>query len=327
MPQRIGKQIHELLLASEHIRLIPHPNPDGDACGAVAALGLYLKNHLKKVEIFCTTPVPRQYAFLPLMDTVTTDTTVWNNPSDVVLVCDSGDPVYAGIDTYLQKNTHQKLVNIDHHPRNTQFGDLNLVLTDRSSTCEVLYEYFVANQVTITPDMATALLCGIVYDTGSFSNSATSGRSLAVAGTLVRQGASMKNIVKFMYRDKNLNVLKLWGTALSNLAYDKTLDIVSLSITLRDMLSCGVDEDGANGIANFMNTLKDGRVHMVFREKPNGMIKVSMRTTHEDIDLSEIAQAFNGGGHRKAAGFSIHAPIEKVYEQMLPTLNKYLKKV
>ncbi len=327
MPHRIAKQIHELLTNCERILLIPHKNPDGDACGAVSALGLYLHNLQKKADIFCGTLVPKELQNLPLMNTVVTNPDIWENSYDAIIVCDSGDPVYAGIDSYLKKNKTATVIVIDHHPTNTYFGDINLVSLTNSSTCEMLYEYFASNKIDITSDMATSLLCGIIYDTGSFSNSATSKKSLSIAGSLVKSGGSMKEVVRCLYKNKHMNTLKLWGKALSNLHYDEGLDIVSMTISIEDMIASGVDEEGADGIANFMNALKDGKVHMVFREKPNNMVKVSMRTTKEDVDVAQIAKAFGGGGHKKAAGFTIESSINSVYEKLLPTLNKCLKQV
>ncbi len=327
MPHRIAKQIHELLLTCTRIRLIPHQNPDGDACGAVSALAEYLTNYHKEVEIFCATEVPETLKFLKHMDIVTNDPKTWDRPCDAIIVCDSGDPEYAGIATYIKKNKKTPVIVIDHHISNTNYGDINLVVTTSSSTCEILFEYLVTNGVAITPSMATALLTGIIYDTGSFSNSATSKKSLSTASALVKAGGSLKNVIKNILVDKHLNTLKLWGKALTNLTYDKEQDVVYIKISLIDMLTCGVDEEGANGIANFMNTLKDGRIHMVFREKPDNMIKVSMRTTKDDVDVAQIAKSFGGGGHKKAAGFSIEGPLDSVYEKIVPALNKYVKSV
>lgn len=327
MPHRKAKQIHDQIMQSNQILLIPHKNPDGDACGAVSALGTYIKNYQKKVDIFCVTPVPEQLRGLALMDEVTTDPRIWDTQYDTIIVCDSGDPEYAGVSQYLKKNNTATIVVIDHHATNTHFGDINLVSLTHSSTCELLYDYFTHNRIDITPDMATALLCGIIYDTGSFTNSATSKRSLGIAGSLVKQGGSMKEVIECLYNNKHVHTLRLWGKALSNLHYDHELDIVSLSVSIEDMLSCGVDEESADGIANFMNTLKDGKIHIVFREKPDNVVKVSMRTTRDDVDVSQIAKSFGGGGHKKAAGFTIESPINSVYEKILPTLNKCLKSV
>ena len=313
-------------MKSKSVRLIPHQNPDGDAIGAVSALAEYLKNFQKKVEIFCVTEVPEQLKFISNSNLVTSDPTLWEKPCDVVIVCDSGDPGYAGVAEYLEKNTAPVVV-IDHHISNTYFGNMNLVITTHSSTCEILYDYFLYNKIAITREMATALLTGIFYDTGSFSNSATSKKSLGVAGSLVKAGGSLKQVVTHLYKNKEINTLKLWGRALSNLSHDTDLDIVYLSISLEDLLICGVDEESANGVANFMNFLKDGKIHIVFRERADGSVKVSMRTTRDDTDVAAIAKAFGGGGHKKAAGFTIIVPIQKAYEYILPTLNKYLKKV
>ncbi len=314
-------------MKSKMIRLIPHQNPDGDAIGAVAALGLYLKKHNKNVEIFCTTEVPHHLQHMPLANTVVSDPTLWDKPCDAIVVCDSGDASYAGIDKYLKKNKEATVVVIDHHPNNAHFGDINLVSTVHSSTCELLYDYFVANQVVITPDMATNLLCGIMYDTGSFTNSATSKKSLMVAGILVKLGGALTKVVHYLYKDKQVTTLKLWGKAMSNLRHDTEHDVVYMCLTLEDMRACGADEDSANGVANFMSILKDGRIHMVLREQQNGMVKVSMRTKRDDTDVAEIAREFGGGGHKKAAGFTIETSVVQAYDNITPILNKHLKKV
>ncbi len=327
MPHRISKQIYEVLMNSKRIIVIPHQNPDGDAVGSVSALVQFLKSQHKIVDVFCATPVPEQLNFLKGMTTVSSDPNTWQKAYDTIIVCDSGDPVYAGIANYLPMQKNAEVIVIDHHPTNTYYGTINLVDTKASSTTEIVYQFFTDTKVEITKHIATSLLVGLMTDTGIFSNSGTSKNALSIASTLVRKGADLTAIRKNIIIDKRMSTLKLWGKALAKLTHEKELDVVYTTISIEDMLTCGVDEESVSGIANLMNMLKEGKAHFVFHERPDHTVKVSMRTTRDDVDVSEIAKAFGGGGHKKAAGFSLAIPLETAFTYIVPTLNKCLKKV
>ena len=324
MPERIAKQIHNKIKNSEHVLLVPHKDPDGDALGSVTALMHILKKMSKKHSVFCATDADSQLNFLPYVEELTTDEAVWKNPFDLVIIVDSGDLERAGMEKFVKnKKDSTTVINIDHHNDNTHFGDLNLVIPSASSTTHILYDLFKANNVEIDSQTATCLLTGLITDTGNFTNAATTVESLDIASDLVRKGGDIKMIKRLVFQDKSIDTLKLWGAALSRLSKHDAHEIVYTYLTQDDLKEYGVNESEAKGIANFMNVLNEGKAALILKERDQGKIKGSFRTTQDDIDVSKIARKLGGGGHKKAAGFSIDGNMEEVLEKVWQAIEEH----
>ncbi|MFC1703048.1 bifunctional oligoribonuclease/PAP phosphatase NrnA, partial [Patescibacteria group bacterium] len=166
------KQVLEALSGVEKVAVVAHQKPDGDTLGAGSALMHFLRSRGVKVSGFCLDEVPDQYVFLPESERFMTDPDVIRL-ADLVIVCDAGDLRYAGVhDIFDRMPKCPKMINIDHHKTNEMFGDVNVVNTKASSTAEVLHDFFMYIGAEITQDMATALLTGVVFDTGNFTNPA-----------------------------------------------------------------------------------------------------------------------------------------------------------
>lgn len=298
-----------------HILVIAHQRPDGDCLGALLAFSHYLAKTGKGHICFCADPVPGHFTYLPRSEHVVSDHEhVLSLPIDRIVVLDSGDLAYAGVEELVKRlkgDRRQVVINIDHHPTNDRYGDVNLVHPHASSTSEILYHFFDHHRVPIDKDMATCLLTGILTDTGSFSNLATTPASLEIAGKLLAKGARLKHITQFTLRNQTLPSLKLWGRALSRLREDPTTGVVSTAIKKGDFSELGVDEENTNGIANFLNNLEDAKVVAVYREEDGGKVKVSLRTTRADVDVAKLAKQHGGGGHKKAAGFTVNGKLQE----------------
>lgn len=319
MKERIAQEIYLKLLSSKRVLLIPHQSPDGDAMGAVSALATFLDNHAIPRQIWCLTPPPAGLMFLPHANEVSSDPRVWQTQTfDTIVVVDSGDLVYAGVADFI-KNLKNKptLICIDHHATNQNYGDINLVVVKASSTNEILYSFFTANREPITPLMATALMTGLITDTGTFTNAGTSRISLSVGSELIRRGADFKAIKQEIINDKSLPILKLWGEVLSRLTLHEPTGIVYTYILQADLKRHGLTEEQSEGVANFLNFLEEGRAAMVLKERPDTTFKGSFRTTRHDVDVSAWAKLFGGGGHVKAAGFSVALPLEEAVQHIL----------
>ncbi|MBT3539376.1 bifunctional oligoribonuclease/PAP phosphatase NrnA [Candidatus Parcubacteria bacterium] len=322
MPQRTAKLIHEKILEKDRFLLVTHQNPDGDAIGSVNALGEMLESLGKEHTIFCSTSASDQFDFLPHTTDITSDPEIWKKMYDVIIVCDSGDLRYAGVDKLIKYQENPFIINIDHHASNEGFGHLNLVIEAASSTTEILHNYFVLNECEINRTTATALLTGLITDTGNFSNSGTSRQALGIASKLIKHGARLNHIRRHILQDKTLPTFKLWGTVLSRLENKKEFDFVYTYITQKDLVQCGLTEEHLEGIANLMNNLNEGKATFVIKEKQDGRVKVSMRTVRDNIDLSQIAKMFGGGGHKKAAGFDVEGPMDKALDTIWSTIEK-----
>ena len=156
--------------------------------------------------------------------------------------------------------------------------------------------------------MATSLLTGLFTDTNSFTNAATNPKSVEAFGKLIGAGGRQQDIKKNLLHDKSIESLRIWGTLLSRVRHNKTYDVVSTYLLLKDAEH--VSSDIIEGVSNFMNEVTTGTDTVMFlRELPGNKIKGSLRSVKRDI--SKVAALFGGGGHKKAAGFTVEGHIEE----------------
>lgn len=311
MMTEIAQQISERLRQARRVLLIPGTNPDGDSLGSACAMFIYLKRQDIPAEIFCPTPVPSNLQFLPHADRITNDERAFEG-ADVVVVFDSGDLRYAGLaDRIPQMPARPFIINIDHHVSNEYFGDLNLVEKDAAATTEVLYELLTTIGVSPDPDMATCLLIGILTDTDYFSNTAATANAMAIASELITCGARLHAIREHTLNNKPVALLKLWGITLARLYYQPAHRSAITYVFQKDYEHFGLDEADVYGIANFLNRLGEGSYSLFLKETADGHVKGSLRTTRDDVDVSEIAKRFGGGGHQKAAGFKVPGRLQE----------------
>lgn len=230
---------------------------------------------------------------------------------DCLIVVDAGDLEQLGV---LYSNNPEifynvPVINIDHHASNNYFGKINMVDITASSTTEIIYQFFKkisADQNLIEENVATALLSGIITDTGSFQHANTTPRSLEIAAELVNLGAHQQEIIKNVYKTKQLSTLKLWGRILSKLKVDAPHRMIWSVITLKDFQETNSHPDEVGDIIDDLLTNDpDAEVVLILKEKKTGLISGSLRTTTNAVDASKIAEMFGGGGHTRAAGFRI----------------------
>ncbi|MEK7623381.1 MAG: DHHA1 domain-containing protein, partial [Patescibacteria group bacterium] len=176
--------------------------------------------------------------------------------------------------------------------------------------------------VKINPAMATSLMTGLMTDTDNFTNAATSAQSLLIGHSLMKQGAKIKLITGSIFQDKTIATLKLWGLAFTRLEKHPNYDLAYTYLTQADLIDHGVDISVAEGISNFMNVLGGHRIVLTLTELPDGKVKGSFRTTRADTDVAMIAKALSGGGHKKAAGFTVEGPIDQALTQIFSVIEK-----
>lgn len=304
----LAHTIHEHLTRhARRVIVVPHKNPDGDTLGAATAFIAYLRHYGINAVLWCKTNASSTLTFLPYADELKSDPAIWKlTDFDTVCVFDAGDLVFAGASEGITSLPHKPtIINFDHHYTNTRFGDYNFLQLTSASTTEVLYDYFSYIGFRIDPGIATSLLTGLMTDTGNFSNPATSESALRVGGALMRAGGNYMAILNYTYRNKSADALKLWGIALSRLRIKPDLNLVYTALTRKDMEGLKVTDNDIEGVANFFNSIGEVKISLVLKETQDGSVKGSLRTTSDDVDVSAMASQFGGGGHKKAAGFSV----------------------
>ncbi|MFA5358716.1 MAG: bifunctional oligoribonuclease/PAP phosphatase NrnA [Patescibacteria group bacterium] len=314
----LAQKILDKILTSKKILILGHsiPKPDGDSLGSCFAFGHYLKSITKNFTIFNLYPVPASLSYLPGVNFLKNNPEeIYTKEYDLVVMVDFGQLKNSGIEEKLReiKKTGTTFINIDHHQNpEPNFFDISLVITDASSTCEIVYNLFVQMGIIITKDIATCLLTGLVTDTENFTNLGTTFTALRTGAELLGFGARLQEVTINTWQNKKLPILHLWGIALLRLEEDPQTGIATTAITLKDLEDNKVSPDDFAGVANFLNNLGTAKAVIIFKEEDGGFVRGSLRTTRDDVDVSEIARQYGGGGHKKSAGFLVRGRIEKV---------------
>lgn len=325
------QEIVDKLLTGKKILIITHRRPDPDALGSLVAVWQWLNNNQRQIDLYSVDPeTVNDYTAvfgLTKQDLSKDVSELLKTNYDLVVVLDCGSLSQAGLDNWLAdyKNNFPQTVflNIDHHISNNYYGDLNYVFSEASSTCQLVFELMRSQQQPINSLIATALLYGIVADTGSFSNGATNLESLKISSELLQLGARHFQVSQSFLCNKETDLLKLWGVALSRLQLILEHKLAYTYITKEELAKFGVG--GSEGLSNFLSSLNDADIVMVLTEKPDGTIKGSLRTTKDGVDVMKIAALFGGGGHIKASGFSLTGGMESI-DQALSVITEYLSK-
>lgn len=303
-------RLFTLIQQAQRILLVADGKPDGDSLGSSSGMLNWLLREGKDVSAFCAAPIPAAFSYLDNIHRYTLEPVIFQEKFDLIMTFDAGDLRHCGIDQILPKAPKgYVLVDIDHHATNARYGDLNLVFTTACSTAEVVYRFFDELQIPLDSKIATSLLTGIFTDTSTFANAATTVEGMEAASALCAAGARKTEILNKLFKNRSIDGLKLWGLALSRLKHHQKFDLVSTYFLHADLIVPG-SEDAVEGISNFLNaTCGNADTILVIRELPDGRIKGSMRSAKRDI--SRVCKLFGGGGHKKAAGFTITGSLQE----------------
>lgn len=300
--------IRDLIAQAQHIAIISHRGPDGDTSGSGLALKIILESQQKRVTNICGDPLPTAFQFLPNASVFVRD--FHPEEYDLILTVDAATQGQTGFAESKPELFSGKfpLVNIDHHISNEMFGTVNLVDAFASSTTAVLFALCSLFGWRIPPDAATCLLNGLMTDTGSFQHSNTSPATFRIGARLLAAGADLESIRRYVFRTTPVETLRLWGKILSRA--EKTAEgIVVSSVRAEDFERTGADPKDASGAIDYLNMIPDASYSMLLTER-GGKVKGSLRTQQDSVNVSEIAGKFGGGGHIKAAGFTVPGTLQ-----------------
>ncbi|TME59745.1 MAG: bifunctional oligoribonuclease/PAP phosphatase NrnA [Chloroflexi bacterium] len=305
-------EITAALHGARRIALVSHRDPDPDTIGSALALGLGLESLGKRVSWHCADPVPEQQRFLHGSERFTQEPP----PEDVDLVVTVD---FGSVDrAKFALPSRPKLVNIDHHASNDNFGTANLVDVTAAASAELVSRVIDALGVKWTPEMATAALVGIMTDTGSFQFPSTDARALERAARLREAGADLQAITYNIFRNKRFEALKLWGFAFARLVREQGGQLVWTEIRSGDIERAEAREEDISGLVEQIARSSGMRVALLFNEQ-SGVVKVSCRTSQWEpsVDASALMARFAGGGHVRAAGALISGDLADIRDRVL----------
>ncbi len=299
--------------------LFTHSNPDGDAIGSILAFYYLLEELNKTPTIYMNNSIPYFYEFLVKKELRLVKDV--NRKYKVGIVFDSGDKNRIS-ETFDVKEKVEILVNIDHHPTNNNFGDINIVDPKAASVTEILYEIIRKLKYEISLNVAECILTGLITDTGSFRFSNTSYKSLKIASDLVKKGANISKISKEIYEKRRMSSLKLMGISLSRLQLYK--NIGWSFIEEEDLKNNNASYEDIEGIIDLLRTLREADIVVLFYPYNKERIKVSLRSKKDKIDVGKLALKFGGGGHKEAAGFQINRNEINSYQDFIKKIDEYI---
>ncbi|MGL5830903.1 MAG: DHH family phosphoesterase [Candidatus Altimarinota bacterium] len=294
---------------AENIVIISHRSPDPDAIGSNLALRLALTQSGKKILSACVDKIPTNAEFLA--KALNYDCAINLDQADLLISVDCGSKSQVAFESIYPGIFQAKpFINIDHHASNDFYGTINLVYTQLSSTCEIVYKLFKLWNIQLTPAISTCLLFGLYYDTGSFMHSNTSESVLKMAEDLLQNGADQQIIIENLYKNYSESKFKIWGKVLDSMKITNQ-NAVSAALSNQEIQDLKVDPEDLSGIINYLSMVKGSDYAVFVHEDKPGQIKGSLRTTQDKLDLSALAAQLNGGGHKKASGFTIPGQLDQ----------------
>jgi len=315
-------EIIKVLKNSDEIIILPHISADGDALGSCLALGLALKTMNKHVAVYTEEEIPNIYAFLPGANLAE----VYKGgkiKADIVLALDTGDLSRLGKRIEIFNNA-RVTVNIDHHGTNPGFAAYNYVHTAASSVGEIMYQMIKMMGLGISSDIATCLYTAISTDTGGFRYSNTTPVTHRIAADLIDSGVNVADVSQRVFECVSLGKVKLMGSAIDKIELVSDGKVALMTVTQQMIEDAGAKEEDCDGLVNIARSISGVEVAALLKKTGKDEVRVNLRS-NTDADVSVVASAFEGGGHKKAAGCTIRADINEAKHKLLESINKILK--
>jgi phosphoesterase RecJ-like protein len=301
--------IIESCRSAKRVLITAHLDPDGDSLGSQLALDDYLRSLGKETRIYNHGTIPSRYLFLDGIDKVNTNGSDYDFDPDLVVVLESTQVERTGyVANLIAPGT--KVINIDHHPGNLNYGDLCLIDEGASSVGEMIFKMLKQAGFKITKSTAEKIYTAIVTDTGRFHFSSTTPDSLRITAELIEAGVKPREITDKIYYSMNDRQLRVIGEVVSNAEMAVGGKVCALTITRKMLKAKGLAFSDFEGVVDFAMHLSDVWIGVLFKDTSDTETKISLRSK-SSVDVSDLAKKFGGGGHFNAAGATIDKPLEE----------------
>jgi len=322
----VREQVLERLREDRRFVLATHEHPDGDALGSLVAMHELLHALGKDALMYVSPgdlPLPSEYGVFALEGAIHEPPPDIAERTVVFLDCGNIDRNSASV-----LRDSPRLLNIDHHHDNTRFGTLDYVVSDASCTAEIVWDLM--HGLGLRPSLATAeaLYIGLITDTGRFMYENTGPRAHLMAAELIVAGVDVAGIYRQLYEDVPVEKLALMAIALGAIQRFDDGQLTVAALSADDFAATGADEHYSEGIVDQLRAVRGTKVAVFVREltgERRGQRKVSLRATDDHVDVSAIARAQGGGGHRRAAGFSTTLDVDDLIAFLRPAVSAQLQ--
>jgi bifunctional oligoribonuclease and PAP phosphatase NrnA len=267
-------------------------------------------------------PLPEMYAFLPGFDQLEVEPPTGADP-ELVFFFDSGNLERSG-SSVKQIASHATIVNIDHHPSNSRFGDINVIEPEAAAVGQMVMEMLDHFEYPITPTIAINLYVALLTDTGGFRHENTTPRALEDAARLARLGADPGHIATQVYKMRPETTLKLSALALATMRIELEGKLTWAKVTRRMLREASAVMAESEGIIDTLNSIAGLELAILFKEVSSDLTKISVRSRGA-VDAAALCASFGGGGHIRAAGAEIEKPMDEAVQQVLTAAKEAIR--
>jgi phosphoesterase RecJ-like protein len=297
-------QIVDAIRSRRRFVISSHSRPDGDSIGSQLAMAYALRSMGKVAVIVNADPAPGPLMAFPGVPDITIAPAV-EGDFDGAVIMECGDlqrTGVAGLDRFF-------VINIDHHPGNSGYGQLQWFDAGAAACGEMVFDLVKALGVPLTVEIATHVYLAILTDTGSFHYSSISPRTFDICRETLEAGVDPVLVARNVYDSNNMGRLKLFGAVLSTMQIDSTGRIAIVYLDHEMARAAGGTYEDTEGLINLPLTVKEIQAVVFFKQNEGDQYRVSMRSKGE-IDIGAVAKEFGGGGHKNAAGCTVSAGID-----------------
>ena len=319
------QQAMSLIESAQHIVLLAHEHPDGDCLGSAIGFAHILRQMGKTCVPACADPAPQAFRFMPGVEQL--HNTLSDEQFDLVIALDAGELTRYG-SLYEQNRTFLDsaiILNIDHHISSQGCGQVNIIDPTAASTTELIVLLQQQAGLPLNKEAAICLLTGLITDTGSFQYPSTTARTMTAGAILIQAGAVAEDIVKPIFRTRPLAEARFQAAAINNIQTLHDGRLIWSYATAETLASTGATPDMND---NFSGTLRDiagVEIAAFFRsfDNPNET-RVSMRS-NTPYDVAKICMRLGGGGHPRAAGATVHLPLDEAIAVVVKEMERELQ--
>ncbi|MGB6064175.1 MAG: bifunctional oligoribonuclease/PAP phosphatase NrnA [Desulfomonilaceae bacterium] len=318
----MNREISRILQNEDKFLVVTHVNPDGDAVGSLLGTYLALSEMGKQAWPFSGEKFPGQYDFLRGIDAlITTPDEIDDTPAWIIALDVAEERRISGdIKRFREK---AKLINIDHHPTNPGFGDLNYVKSTATATAELVHELLRGADYKISADVGKCLYTGLITDTGCFRFSGVNSTTLQIGAEMLEPGFDSYQVTRHLFEEFPLGRLFLERLMLERIEVllEGRLVLSTLSHSDYERLGLALSEG-----ENLVNRLRESRgveAGVLVTQTGSDVIRVSFRSK-DRLDVSLIAKSLGGGGHSHAAGLKSTLPLPHLKEKIIRAIEDAL---
>lgn len=324
-------QAKQFIADWRRVVLFSHEKPDGDAIGSLAALRATLGALGLAADAVLLDPLPDRYDFLRENGSFSQFGKDVHLPDlaryDAAIILDTCSySQLRPIAQWLRTTSIPKLV-VDHHATRDAIGDVRLIDESAAATCLILYDWFRTVGWPIGDAAAQALFVGIATDTGWFRHSNTDDRALAVCADLIARGVRSNAIYQSIYQRDSAARVRLLGASLGSLEFRAGGRLAIMTLDPRSFASCSATPGDTEDLVNEPLRIADVIVTLLFVDAGDGVVRINFRSkagVSPDVDVAEIAKSLGGGGHRRAAGARVSAPLTEVRAKVIAAAEQAL---